>query len=150
MPAFGWRVKYLADGHDVNAISVRLPNPIPTGAAAPSVIVARTIMGKGISFMENLAKYHGSPLNQDLLAAALEELGMDNDFAYWQESGTAGAVDHILAPLFRLSGDRSWEPPVLYGPDTMTDNRSAYGNALQGLAEANNATVKSENRWCFL
>ncbi len=136
--SLGWTVKYLEDGHDYNSIFQALSAAYQNSSGVPTVIVARTIMSKGISFMENQAKYHGSPLKPDQLAAALAELGVEDDFAAWQEKrrqpvGTAT----ILEPLScypRIDPGK----PILYDADTMTDNRSAYGNALLGLAEANN------------
>ncbi len=38
-------------------------------------IIARTVMGKGVSFMENLAKYHGSTLSEEQYLKAMTELG---------------------------------------------------------------------------
>jgi transketolase len=139
--ASGWNVLYLEDGHDYQAIhrtfadayQGRVANP-----QAPSVIVARTVMSKGVSFMENQAKYHGSTLNQEQLAAALAELGVENDFdrfAALRKKPVAihTKIDHRPASPAIRSGE-----PVVYGAGVMTDCRSAYGKALLGLAEANN------------
>ncbi|HDO30245.1 MAG TPA: transketolase, partial [Desulfobacteraceae bacterium] len=79
--SLGWTVKYLEDGHDYNSIFQALSAAYQNSSGVPTVIVARTIMSKGISFMENKAKYHGSPLKPDQLAAALTELGVEDDFA---------------------------------------------------------------------
>ncbi len=76
-----WNTLYLEDGHDFEAIFQALRR-IHRGDVEdprhPSVIVARTVMGKGVSFMENKAKYHGSALSDDEAAAAFQELGLDN------------------------------------------------------------------------
>ena len=53
--AFGWYVQRV-DGHDVGAIYDALANT--QKAKKPSLIVAKTVKGKGVSFMENKAKYH--------------------------------------------------------------------------------------------
>ncbi len=45
----------------------------------PTVIVAKTIIGKGVSFMENTPTYHGKALTKEQLNKALEELGLEND-----------------------------------------------------------------------
>jgi transketolase len=100
-------------------------------------------MGKGISFMENLAKYHGSPLKQDQLADALDELGVENDFDKWQEArkapvSTATRVENKIRYPEINPG-----VPVTYDADTITDCRSAYGTALHGLAEVNNISGSS-------
>ncbi len=54
--AFGWSVKSV-DGHDVEALYEAFESA-PFEKGKPSMIVAKTIKGKGISFMENVAKYH--------------------------------------------------------------------------------------------
>lgn len=54
--AFGWYVQCV-DGHDVGAIYDALANAMQK-SEKPSLIVAKTVKGKGVSFMENKAKYH--------------------------------------------------------------------------------------------
>ncbi len=138
----GWEVDRLDDGHDYNQIFVSLKNALgndPTGQGSPSVIVARTIMGKGISFMENIAKYHGSPLKEEQLDEALKELEVENDYRHWAE-----LRKEPVSTATKLKAGRGDYPeidigtPITYGPGEKTDCRSAYGNALQSLAEANN------------
>ena len=60
------------DGHDCGA----LETAIKRGAdgAAPFVLVAETIKGKGVSFMEHQAAWHGRPLDDDSFARAMAEL----------------------------------------------------------------------------
>ncbi|HBI15530.1 MAG TPA: transketolase [Desulfobulbaceae bacterium] len=137
--ALGWQVRYLADGHDVNAIFKALAEAYRNRSGLPTVIVARTVMGKGVSFMENLAKYHGSPLKQEQLEQALNELGVVNDFAEWQKKRQEPVrTDTIMASL-SLYPRINQGSPIVYEADKKTDNRSAFGNALQSLAEANNS-----------
>lgn len=71
--AFGWNVIQL-DGHDIAA----LQKAFDDAAAAkgkPTVILANTIKGKGVSFMENNPKFHGVAPTADELVRALEEIG---------------------------------------------------------------------------
>ena len=136
--AHDWHVQYLENGHDYNSIFTALSEAYQNTSGMPAVIIARTTMGKGISFMENLAKYHGSPLSKDLLGDALAELGVDNDLAEWQKKREEPVrTNTILGPPADYPSVVPGEP-ILYDADTMTDNRSGYGNALQSLAEANN------------
>ncbi|MCB2181505.1 MAG: transketolase [Desulfobulbaceae bacterium] len=137
----GWRVEELDDGHDYNKIFSKLSS-VYTGknvtAGKPTVISARTTMAKGVSFMENLAKYHGSPLKPDQLAAAFTELGLENDFDKWAELrkkpvSTATRLENRVVYPDIKPGD-----PVVYGADSKTDCRSGYGTALSELAKANN------------
>ncbi len=136
--ALGWQVIRLEDGHDYQAIYQALCQAYGNNSGVPVMIDARTVMGKGISFMENQAKYHGAPLKPEQLDAALEELGVTNDFGKWQEKRRQPVATHtIMVPEHRYP-DISPGDPVLYEVDSRIDNRSAYGRALLGLAEANN------------
>ena len=69
--AFGWDVIEI-NGHDFNEIY----NAVELGkkSSKPFAIVAHTIKGKGVSFMENQAGWHGKAPNDEQLAQALEEL----------------------------------------------------------------------------
>lgn len=139
--AAGWNVIYLEDGHDFNAIFQALKSIQQANLddpESPTVIVARTIMGKGISFMENQAKYHGSPLSAEQAGQALEELGLDNPLdAYRKKRGSlhafqAGYCRPTAYPVIETG------TPITYDTQTVTDNRSAYGAALEDLGRLNN------------
>ncbi|ACM19727.1 transketolase, A protein [Geotalea daltonii FRC-32] len=71
--AFGWHVLDI-DGHDMGAIMEAL-DAAETVKGQPTVIVARTVKGKGVSFFENKASYHGVPPSDEELPRALECLG---------------------------------------------------------------------------
>jgi transketolase len=134
----GWNVVYLEDGHDYNAIFKAMRDAYTNTSGVPTVIVARTVMGKGISFMEDKAKYHGSPLPPDMLADALAELGVENDFEFWQEKRREPVKTNTIMEPRSDYPEVSPGEPIVYDADTTTDCRSGYGNALLGLAEANN------------
>lgn len=70
--AFNWDVQVI-DGHDFNAI-LSAVEAAKTKKGQPSIIIAKTVKGKGVSFMENKAEWHGSAPSTDQLAQALEEL----------------------------------------------------------------------------
>jgi transketolase len=69
--AFGWQVVEI-DGHDLGAIIDSLAAP-PEGNT-PRVILARTVKGKGVTFMENRVEWHAHPVSADHLKNALAEL----------------------------------------------------------------------------
>ncbi|RNC69162.1 MAG: transketolase [Desulfuromonadales bacterium] len=71
--AFGWNVIDI-DGHDMAAIVATLDQAASV-KGKPTVIVARTVKGKGVSFFENKASYHGVPPSDEELPKALECLG---------------------------------------------------------------------------
>ena len=71
--AFGWATRTV-DGHDVNALWNAL-SAVPFEADRPSVLIAETVKGKGVSFMENTAKWHAGVTTEEQYAAGLKELG---------------------------------------------------------------------------
>ena len=71
--SFGWNVITI-DGHDYDQIFAALDIAKDT-VGKPTIIIAKTIKGKGVSFMENQASWHGSALNDAELKQALLDLG---------------------------------------------------------------------------
>jgi transketolase len=71
--AFGWHSLEI-DGHDMAAILTALEKA-GTVKGMPTVIVANTVKGKGVSFFENKASYHGVAPSDEELPRALECLG---------------------------------------------------------------------------
>ncbi len=70
--AFGWNVLKV-DGHDIEKI-IEAINQAKNTKGKPTIIVANTIKGKGVSFMENQAGWHGSAPNKEQRDQAIEEL----------------------------------------------------------------------------
>ena len=76
--AFGWNVIEI-DGHDFDQIFAALDMAKET-VGKPTMVIAKTIKGKGVSFMENEAGWHGAaPSDSDLERALLDLGGVDND-----------------------------------------------------------------------
>jgi transketolase len=71
--AFNWHVIPI-DGHDVGAIHSAIVQAMQN-AERPTVIIARTIMGKGVSIFEDDHRYHGRPPKPDQAEIAMRELG---------------------------------------------------------------------------
>lgn len=69
--AFGWYVITI-DGHDYDAIEAALAKAKTVDK--PVAIIAETIKGKGVSYMENAVNWHGAAPNDELYAVAMEEL----------------------------------------------------------------------------
>ncbi|HHX59241.1 MAG TPA: transketolase [Epulopiscium sp.] len=70
--AFGWNVIEI-DGHDVEAIANALEEAKNT-KGKPTLINAKTVKGKGISFMEGQSMWHGKPISDDEYKQAMSEL----------------------------------------------------------------------------
>ncbi len=70
--AFGWNVIEV-DGHDMNALVDVLDNLPDVTSDQPTVVIAKTVKGRGVSFMENNVKWHAGMLSDaDCLAASNE------------------------------------------------------------------------------
>lgn len=135
--ADGWDV-IECDGHDWQQLYAAF-RQASRATDAPVVVIARTIMGKGVDFMENLAKYHGSAVPRDKLDEAIAQLGGTNRIDEYEAAraalppGTLGHHFFDVAPPSIAVGH-----PKVYGADVVTDCRSAYGNVMKELADTNN------------
>jgi transketolase len=86
--AFGWNV-VTVDGHDIGAIRGAF-RAARVARGKPTLIIALTVKGKGVSFMENQASWHGTPTSgPEQLSKALADIG--------SSAFTADHVQHLLA-----------------------------------------------------
>ena len=70
--AFGWNV-LMIDGHDIEAID-GAAKAAKACKGKPTAIICRTVKGKGVSFMENSVKWHGSAPNEEQYKQAVSEI----------------------------------------------------------------------------
>ena len=70
--AFGWNVLVI-DGHDIEAIDSAV-KAAKACKGKPTAIICRTVKGKGVSFMENSVKWHGSATNEEQYKQAVSEI----------------------------------------------------------------------------
>ncbi len=71
--SFGWHVIHV-DGHDLEAIQAGFAEAKNT-KGKPSVLIAKTVKGKGVSFMEGEASWHGTAPSKEQTEQAISELG---------------------------------------------------------------------------
>ncbi|MCF0248457.1 MAG: transketolase [Synergistes sp.] len=131
--ADGWQVMK-CDGHDFNAIYKAMK--AAKESTRPTVILCRTTIGKGVSFMEDVSDYHGKPALGDKLEQAVKELG--GDFALYLKaledrkgSLPKGRTVAAEKPVLELG------TPHTYTIEDKKDNRSAFGKALAEIGELN-------------
>ncbi|MDA3814663.1 MAG: transketolase [Candidatus Cloacimonetes bacterium] len=123
------------DGHDLIEIRDAILDAVQN--EKPTVIIGHTIMGKGVSFMENKEKYHGSPLSEEQLTEALKELDLENDIEKYKKLRSefnASNSTHNNNSV-SLDFDIDLGEPIIY--KEKTDNRSAWGNAIADIASKN-------------
>jgi transketolase len=128
--AFGWDVLTI-DGHKIDKILEAFKKIGKQGK--PTAILAKTIKGKGVSFIEDRNGRHGKPLRSDELARAIGEIGCLPD---------VDARKFVRRPKpFR----KSKAVPVFDFPRTpykdKAATRLAYGNALLALGRVNRSVV---------
>jgi transketolase len=122
--AFGWDAA-VVDGHDIAAVRAAFARARGT-SGKPSVLVARTFKGRGVSFLEDKEGWHGKPLKKgDEMQRALAELG-DTDVTIKVEPRRYKAVTE-RAPV-----DPALTPAYQLGQEVAT--REAFGTALASLA----------------
>jgi transketolase len=132
--AFGWHT-VLIDGHDLNAILDALAEAKDT-TGRPTMILARTLKGKGISFIEDKDAWHGKPLKKDELPRALAELEAQ------YTSAPPDALDRLVRDIPKPSGtsEESTAKPDLPAPKyalgEQVATREAYGSALVRIGTA--------------
>jgi transketolase len=124
--AFGWDAAII-DGHKIDRILAALKEAGKKGK--PTVLLARTLKGKGVSFIEDKNGWHGRPLKADEMARALEEIGCLPDV-------DSRKFVHKPKPFKKKKAVSSFDfPRTVYKDKTAT--RLAYGNALLSLGKVN-------------
>ncbi|HOD54358.1 MAG TPA: transketolase, partial [Candidatus Cloacimonadota bacterium] len=131
----GWEVIEI-NGHCISEILDAIEKA--KSVDAPVMILAHTIMGKGVSFMENKEKYHGSTLPKADCLRALEELKVDFDFNHYENLRKEAIVscNRSEYPVKEDNMISLTDSPIRVYTKS-TDNRSAWGNALEDIAKMN-------------
>ncbi len=123
--SFGWK-PIVIDGHSLSEILTAYRKA--QRASQPVMIIARTIKGKGVSFVEDKNGWHGKALNRGDLAKALEELGSVN-------TSLRGTV-RKPKKLKPEKPDAKETQGIAYDPDKPVATRKAYGHALTRIFPA--------------
>ncbi len=118
--AFGWK-SIVIDGHDITAIEQAYQ--AATQSDQPVMIIARTIKGKGVSFIEDKEGWHGKALSREDFDRAVKE---------W------GSVDTLLRANLAMPEQVTVKPVVVAASDVALPikdiaTRKAYGDALARL-----------------
>jgi transketolase len=119
--SFGWE-PIVIDGHHLPQILTAFKQATEA-RDKPVMIIAKTLKGKGVSFIEDKNGWHGKPLNKEELQRALAELGPVDKTLVGQitKPEEVGQGVNKILPL----------QPVSYSPNTSVATRHAYGTALE-------------------
>ena len=131
--AFGWNAIQV-DGHDPEEIDRAYAEALDK-TDQPTLIVARTKKGRGVSFLEDVDGMHGKPVPEDEVQKALDELGDHDDLLVEVRKPDPGQGENFVPGLTGGLELPVWEP----GDEEAT--RGAYGAALKALGGAREDVV---------
>ncbi|MGD0791522.1 MAG: transketolase [Terriglobales bacterium] len=131
--SFGWEVMRI-NGHDMKLVVEALEEARETPVRKPTVILAETVKGKGVSFMEDVAGWHGKAPNHEELMKALAELGATEKIPHAQLLRTAklyqADVDRQLeAKMPKFSRNYWWNASEIMKAQ-MKPTRMGFGQSL--------------------
>ncbi len=129
--SFGWKT-IIIDGHNLDEVTRAYETACSSRDNQPIMIIAKTLKGKGISFIEDKDGWHGKALKQEECARAIQELGkVDVSLR-----GTITRPEEVELDIrHQASGQEKPDEPS-YDPTKLVSTRRAYGNALVRLANA--------------
>lgn len=131
---FGWHA-VVVDGHDPDALLAAFDQAAST-AGRPTVLLARTLKGKGISFVEDRADWHGKALKKgEEMERALAELAK-----HLAPDALPASIVGPKAPDGSRPAAKSMAAPA-YKPADSVATREAFGHALVALGEADPRVV---------
>jgi transketolase len=138
--AFGWRVVTIERGNDMAAVEAAWADAVQGSSlhTAPTVVLAKTQKGAGISVVADKDGWHGKPLPKDMLDAALAELGeVDLTLTGSVQKPSSDVIPGVTRnPSLSKTGSQlgGWDDKLDYG-DKPVATRRAFGNALKRLGE---------------
>ncbi|HLI70046.1 MAG TPA: transketolase, partial [Ktedonobacteraceae bacterium] len=127
--AFGW-TPIVIDGHNYEEIDHAFSHATEASNGQPTLIIAKTMKGKGVSFLENKEGWHGKALSKEQAEQAIQELGPQARSQVYQVPRPAPAQP---APE---PAKKPLELPTYKVGETQA-TRKAYGEALRALGASN-------------
>src|SRR5208283_5341603 len=136
--AFGARVLTI-DGHDLAEIDHALATAGDTSGHQPTVVLARTIKGRGFSEVEDQNGWHGRPFPADMANRAIAELGGERHLTI--RGPRPSPAPKPPAAAAATDGARAAGPAATYSIGDQVATRKAYGDALVDLGTENPRVV---------
>jgi transketolase len=132
--SFGWDVVRI-NGHDMRQIVDTLEMVKQSTSGKPTMLVCYTVKGKGVSFMENVAGWHGKAPNLDELNKALAELGVADKIPVGDLLAQARVYQEeveakLAAKMPKFSCDYWWNSGKTMRVE-MKPTRAGFGDALR-------------------
>ncbi len=123
LASFGWHT-ILIDGHDIEAIERALKESKEI-KDRPTMIIAKTIKGKGVAEIENINGWHGKALSKDGQEKAIAGLGVID----YEIRGSISKPDHVSSDEVVVSDQED----VYYELGSSISPRKAYGEAITAI-----------------
>ena len=143
--AFGWEV-FECDGHDIDEVLEAYDRALAV-KGKPSVVIAKTVKGKGVSFMENQAGWHGKTPNREELDKALAEIGSEGIGVEKMLKVSADFQQDVLAKLDdkmpKFSRNYWWNEQDVMKVE-MKATRAGFGKALAETKNEKVCTIGSD------
>jgi transketolase len=147
LEAFGWKTIVIDNAHNLKEVQnafYETENKRTVKDQRPTMIIARTVKGKGVSFLENKENWHGKSLDDKELEKAIKELGSvdlnikgrivrPKPLPATDQKQTDGKMRGLLSRLSVYS--------LSHNPLTEIPTREAYGDALAELGRRNQKVV---------
>jgi len=127
-----WEVLEVS-GHDFRELHSAI-NKALCDTQRPYAIIAKTIMGHGVSFMENKADYHSKQMTREECRKALEELGVNNDIEDLLKKKASKKMTVFKRKQISLPKIKTGTPRIY---NEVVHPRDAFGNALEEVANMN-------------
>src|SRR5919205_1328348 len=131
--AFGWHTIQI-EGHNPEEVDRAYAEALDQ-EGVPTLVIAKTLKGRGVSFLEDKSGLHGKPIKPEDEGRALEELGGENNlvvevqkpYSNPGETFTAGLTGNLRLPTWEVGDSEA--------------TRNAYGKALKALGAAREDVV---------
>lgn len=130
--SFGWNTKVINNGNDIPQVYDAFKS-IKDNNDKPVMIIAKTIKGKGVSFLEDKENWHGKVLLKEELKQALDEIQKDEKV----DINTKGEIIKPRSSFFIDSKKDEESGDLTFNFNKETSTREAYGDALVRLGEIN-------------
>lgn len=135
--AFGWKT-WVVDGHNLERVIGVFREIEGDKSGKPKMIIAKTLKGEGVSFLEDKEGWHGKAVPADKLAEALREIG---EFKKLVGEVEVPRIMNNESGIKQKKHNSSFIIHTSYSPGEMVATRKAYGNVLVKLVKENPQVV---------
>ncbi len=129
--AFGWQTIIVKNGHDFNEIHAAFEQLTKPAVEKPTMIIAKTIKGKGVSFLEDKNGWHGKPLSEEEFQKAKKEIG-EIDLNLKVEVEKPAQLSGLKTSKVKTNLSK-----INYQKGSSISTRRAFGESLADLSSQN-------------